>query len=151
MNPFAPLNFPPFVFRRRKSGNVCQIWDGVRHKWLVLTPEEWVRQHFIRYMTEHLNVLPVQIVQEYPVSIGGMPQRADIVVCGKSPELKMVVECKACDVRLNDEIFAQAMRYNSILKARYVAVTNGLSHYCFEFDDVSGKYTQLSGFPDLRV
>ncbi len=151
MNQFEPLNFPKFDFRQRKSGNVCQIWDDIRRQWLVLTPEEWVRQHFIRYMRDYLGVLPVQIVQEYPVNVSGMPQRADIVVCGKGPEVKMLVECKAKNIALNDEIFAQAMRYNSVLKAPYVAITNGLLHYCFELDDISGKYIQLSSFPDLRL
>lgn len=152
MNRFGQLNFPQFSFRTRNKGGIEYIWDDIRKIWLELTPEEWVRQHFIRYLIECLGVYPALIAQEHPVLLQGMTQRADIVVYNNNAEINMIVECKAsgCIEPIKD-IFTQAQRYNSILNARFIGITNGNSHYCFEWNKDTGLYRQLSCFPDFSA
>lgn len=121
------LNFPPGRFRIRGE----QIWDSLRGKWVKLTPEEWVRRHVVAWLIEAQGVARQLIVQEYPVDVGGMAQRADIVVFdGANPEL--LVECKAPDVALDQGVLDQAMRYNAVVGARRVMLTNGLEHRFYE-------------------
>ena len=147
MSALTQLNFPRFVFRMRLTENPPKIWDAVRRRWLVLTPEEWVRQHLIAYLTAYCGVQPKRIVQEYAVALNGQPQRADVVVVGDRAEPLLLAECKAPCIPINSRTLAQAVRYNSVLGARYVILTNGLRHYCCECRD--GEYVQLGGFPDL--
>lgn len=149
MSLFEQLNFPQFSFRTRSRDGVGYIWDDIRKIWLELTPEEWVRRHYIHYLTECLGVYPALISQEHPVSLEGMAQRADIVVYNNKAEISMVVECKASCVELTKDIFAQAQRYNSVLNARFIGITNGKTHYCFELNKDTGVYKQLNCFPDL--
>ena len=147
MSALTQLNFPRFVFRMRLTENPPKIGDAVRRRWLVLTPEEWVRQHLIAYLTAYCGVQPKRIVQEYAVALNGQPQRADVVVVGDRAEPLLLAECKAPCIPINSRTLAQAVRYNSVLGARYVILTNGLRHYCCECRD--GEYVQLGGFPDL--
>lgn len=143
------LNFPAIRLRARCRGEAVEVWDDLRGLYLVLTPEEWVRQHLIAYLVSHCGVPPKRIVEEYAVAVNGQPQRADVVVVGDAAEPLILVECKAPDVTLGKHTLAQAVRYNSVLGARYVILTNGLKHYCWEFLD--GGYEQLNGFPDLGL
>lgn len=150
MNSFPRLNFPPVEFRIRRSGAVRQIWDNIRRQWLVLTPEEWVRQHLIRCLTDYRGVVPQQIAQEHPVGLNGMNQRADVVVYGHDGRIALLAECKAPTVELCGKVLDQAVRYNSKLGARYVVLTNGLVHYCYTFDSHTGQYAPLDHFPDIN-
>ena len=129
--------------------NPPKIWDAVRRRWLVLTPEEWVRRHLIAYLVSHCGVLPKRIVQEYAVPVNGQPQRADVVVVGDSAEPLVLVECKAPEIRIDERTLSQAVRYNSVLRARFVILTNGRKHYCCEYR--GGRYVQLAGFPDFAA
>ena len=115
----------------------------------MLTPEEWVRRHLIVYLVSHCGVLPKRIVQEYAVPVNGQPQRADVVVVGDSAEPLVLVECKAPEIRIDSRTLAQAVRYNSVLGARFVILTNGRKHYCCEYR--GGRYVQLAGFPDFAA
>ena len=99
--------------------NPPKIWDAVRRRWLVLTPEEWVRQHLIRLLVERGGVPPGNVSQEYPVALSGAAQRADVVVTGRDGPPCLLAECKAPDVPLGREVFAQAVRYNSVVAAPY--------------------------------
>lgn len=125
MGALTQLNFPRFVFRMRLTENPPKIWDAVRRRWLVLTPEEWVRQHLIRFLVERGGVPPGNVSQEYPVALSGTAQRADLVVTGRDGRPCLLAECKAPDVPLGREVFAQAVRYNSVVAAPYVLITNG--------------------------
>ena len=129
--------------------NPPKIWDAVRRRWLVLTPEEWVRRHLIAYFVSHCGVLPKRIVQEYAVPVNGQPQRADVVVVGDSAEPLVLAECKAPEIRIDERTLSQAVRYNSVLGARFVILTNGRKHYCCEYR--GGRYVQLAGFPDFAA
>ena len=134
MSALPKLNFPAIRLRARRREGQVEVWDDLRGIYLVLTPEEWVRRHLIAYLVSHCGVLPKRVVQEYAVPVNGQPQRADVVVVGD---------------RAGERTLAQAVRYNSVLGARFVILTNGLRHYCCEYRD--GKYVQLSGFPDFSA
>lgn len=149
------LNLPACFFRIRRSAGVARIWDPLRGQWLVLTPEEWVRQHMIRYLIEKRGVQPHYIVQEYPVALGGMAQRADIVVMDKTGRPALLVECKAPEIpvsrRVNRAVFDQAVRYNSVVGAAYVAVTNGMEIECCGLNRENQRYLPCDELPDLSA
>lgn len=149
MSELPKLNFPSIRLRARRNGGVVEVWDSLRGSYLVLTPEEWVRQHLIAYLTAHCGVSPMRVVEEYAVPLNGQPQRADVVVVGDRGEPVLLAECKAPGVSLGRHVLEQAVRYNSVLGARYVVLTNGLRHYCCEWRD--GRYETLGGFPDLSA
>ncbi|MDE5578470.1 MAG: type I restriction enzyme HsdR N-terminal domain-containing protein [Alistipes sp.] len=143
------LNFPPVRLRARRRGDTVEVWDDLRGIYLVLTPEEWVRQHLIAYLSAACGVQPKRIVEEYAVALNGQPQRADVVVVGDRGEPLLLAECKAPGVPVGERTLAQAVRYNSVLGARWIVLTNGLRHFCWERRD--GRYVQLTGFPNLAA
>ncbi|MFI3266740.1 MAG: type I restriction enzyme HsdR N-terminal domain-containing protein [Rikenellaceae bacterium] len=143
------LNFPLSNFRIKKVDGAEFIWDNIRHKWLLLTPEEWVRQNFIHYIIEHRSVSASHISQEHPVMLGRLSQRADIVVFDTALKPLMLIECKSTEVEITQKVFAQAVRYNSVIKAPMVVVTNGLRHLCCEIDPDSGRYSAMVEIPDM--
>lgn len=149
MFPLPKLNFPAIRLRARRRDETVEVWDDLRGVYLVLTPEEWVRQHLLAYLVSHCGVPPKRIVQEYAVALNGQPQRADVVVVDDRAEPLLLAECKAPEIPIDGRTFSQAVRYNSVLGARYVILTNGRVHYCCEHRD--GQYVRLEGFPDLSV
>lgn len=128
---FPKLNLPSVTLRARHAGGRIEIWEPLRGKYILLTPEEWVRQHVLNFLTNGCGIAAQRIVCEYPVPLNGQPQRADIVAVDDLAQPMIVVECKAADVAIDDEVLAQAVRYNSVLKARYIMITNGLRHFCY--------------------
>ncbi len=144
---YPPLNLPPAALRTRHTGNKPEVWDPLRRKWLVLTPEEWVRQHFIRLLTDSYGVDPYRIVQEQALSIDGFTYRADIVVYSRQAEPRLVVECKAATVAITQEVFDQVAHYNIRLGVPYLVVTNGLRHYCCEIDHTARSYRFINEIP----
>ena len=142
MSGLPKLNFPAIRLRARCRGDAVEVWDSLRETYLVLTPEEWVRQHLVAYLVTHCGVPPKRIVEEYAVALNGQAQRADVVVVDDAAEPLLVAECKAPGIPVGRQTLAQAVRYNSVLKARYVVLTNGLKHYCCD-----GEYVQLGAFP----
>jgi predicted type IV restriction endonuclease len=144
---YPKLSLPPCRLKvARRGGELC-VWDVVRGRWLVLTPEEWVRRHVLAMLTVGAGVPPTSIAQEYPVTVNGQPQRADVVVFSGSRPL-LLVECKAPDVPISDSTLAQAFRYNAVLGARYVMLTSGVVHYIYEVT-ATGEYRSLKDFPKL--
>ena len=139
------LNFPAVELRRIERDGRTYVPDVVRGGYLVLTPEEWVRRHVIGYLTGYCGVELQTVMTEYPVDLNGTPQRADVVVADTSGRPLILVECKAPDVRITREVLAQAVRYNSVLHARYIILTNGMKHFCFEH--AGGGYVRMSDFP----
>lgn len=141
------LNFPPIHLRARRTANGrTEVFDAVRGRWLVLTPEEWVRRHVVGYMLAECGFLAQQIVEEYPVNINGMPQRADIVAMGSQAKPMVVVECKEPNVRIDQEVLNQVVRYNSVLRCRYIVITNGIECYSYTMAE-DGSYLPLNHFP----
>lgn len=146
---YQKLNFPKSNFRIKHVDGADFVWDNIRHKWLLLTPEEWVRQNFIHYVIEHRSVRASHISQEHPVLLGRLAQRADIVIFDTTLKPLMLIECKSTDVDITQKVFAQAVRYNSVIKAPMVVITNGLRHLCCEIDPESGRYNAMVEIPDM--
>ncbi len=135
MSHLPKLNFPPIRLRaRRSTSGRTEVFDAVRGRWLVLTPEEWVRRHVVEYLRTSCGFQPQQIVEEYPVPLNGMAQRADIVVIGCDTKPYLVVECKEPGIKICNDTLRQVVRYNSVLGCRYIVMTNGLETYCYEHD-----------------
>lgn len=147
MSSFPRLNFPAIRLRARERDGATEVWCETRRTWLVLTPEEWVRRHLVSYLADCCGAPAGRIVEEYAVPLNGQPQRADAVVVGTDCRPLLLAECKAADVAIDRRVWEQAVRYNSVVGARYVVLTNGLKHYCYELCD--GVYRQLGGFPRL--
>ena len=148
MEQLPKLNFPPVELHlRRNEDGQLTIPDLVRGGYKVLTPEEWVRRHLIGYLVSECGIELRSIITEYPVSLNGTSQRADVVVADSSGNPLILAECKSTDVQINKAVLAQAVRYNSVLKARYIILTNGLHHYCYEHTEDS--YLPMRGFPKL--
>lgn len=144
MSEEVKLIFPAISARTKEEERVKYIWDSLRGKWLVLTPEEWVRQHTIAWLVRERGIPELRISQEYPVNINGQHQRADIVVIDDMAKPHILVECKAPEVAIDQEVVMQAIRYNAVVGARYILLTNGLKLYCYEYAD--GKYRGLKEF-----
>ena len=135
------LNLPLFEFKIKKENNNTIIFDQIRKKWIILTPEEWVRQNFISYILNK-NYPKSLINCEKEFYINRVSKRYDIVVYDSSGDVEILVECKSYNVNLIKEHFDQVMRYNLELKSKYVIVTNGLRHFYFEFDESQKIYKQ---------
>lgn len=144
------LNYPAIHLRARRSASGrTEVFDAVRGRWLVLTPEEWVRRHVVEYMLLECGYQPQQIIEEYPVNINGMSQRADIVAIGSDAKPMVVVECKEPNVRIDRSVLDQAVRYNSILGCRYIVLTNGITTFCYILRE-DGRYAPTATFPKNR-
>ena len=146
------LNFPKINLRAKSDKNRTLVFDQVRRAYVVLTPEEWVRRHLVEYLLNHCGATVQSIVEEYPVDINDMAQRADVVVLDANAQPLLLAECKAPEIALDNatvaqEVFLQATRYNAIVRARYIVISNGLRHFCYEHTE-SGYVAQAS-FPQL--
>ncbi len=150
MNKFPKLNFPSTKLRARKSNGTVMVWDEVRRCFLVLTPEEWVRRHLVAMLLDGKHIPLTHIVEEYPIELNGQTQRADVVVLDKSLRPALLVECKAADVEIDNSVMAQAVRYNSVLGARHIMLTNGVVHRIFATED-GVNYTPLDSLPDTDI
>ena len=138
-----------YEIKIREEEGKREILDSIRKKWVALTPEEYVRQLFIRYLTAEKKYPPEYISVEHSFSFAnGKPQRADIVIFGKKGKPLMIVECKAHGVIIDTETFRQATRYNNILQAPYIALSNGQKHYCLYTRDFI-RYHHLKEFPNF--
>ena len=143
------LNFPTYKFRFKSSENTVRIFDVVRKKFVVLQPEEWVRQHAVHQLVEDKNY-PISLVNvEKLLNVHGIRKRYDIVIYNPDGSIHLLVECKSPKIPVTQEVFNQIARYNMALKATYLMVTNGLSHYYCQMDYEKEKYTFLSRIPDF--
>ncbi len=145
---YPKLNFPPINLRakRHEDGKTISVWCATRACYLVLTPEEWVRRHLVEFIKNKYALSPTEMIEEYPIPLNGQPQRADLVVV-KGTKPTLLVECKAPNIKLTSQTLAQAMRYNSVVNAKYIILTNGITHLCFESHD--GECTPLESFPSV--
>lgn len=135
------LNFPDYKFRTKEDNGCLYIRDDLRKVWLVLTPEEWVRRNVIAWLVAERGVDAKRVAQEYPFKLGQKPFRADVVCFDETMCPSLLVECKAPEVTIDHSVLEQAVKYNSVIGAREIMLTNGLTHYFFERLD-SGEYMQ---------
>jgi hypothetical protein len=143
------LNLPAYNHRLREAEGKLWIFDPLRKKFLVLTPEEWVRQHFVNYLIAHLKYPKTLIKVEGGLTYNQLTKRSDIVVHNREGRPWMLVECKSPDIRLNEQTVMQAAMYNSKLAAKYIAVSNGLSHMVCRVESSGiNVLTALPGYED---
>ncbi len=143
------LNFPPCELETRDVQGQAQVLDRIRRKWIHLSPEEWVRQHMVQYLLKEKGVPGGLVAIEKGFQFQGMLRRADIVVHNRKGDPLLMVECKAPAVTLDQAVFDQIARYNLVIHARYLFVTNGLQHYCYKINSEKKQYVFLEELPDF--
>lgn len=135
---FPELNLPRAPLRISKSGQQYLIWDEWRKKQVVLTPEEWVRQHVLHHLVNDLNYPSTRIAVEMQIEVHGLKRRCDAVVFDMLGAPQIILECKEPDVNLSPEVVHQIAQYNSKLNASWLIITNGLSHFTIRIDNQHG-------------
>ena len=144
------LNFPSYSFRFKNSENKVSIFDEIRKKFIILTPEEWVRQHVVWILLEEKKYPKSLINVEKVLKVNGLRKRYDIVVFNPDGSIFVLVECKAPEIKTAQATFDQIARYNMTLKAQFLMVTNGLNHYFCQMDFENEKYEFLRELPDYE-
>ena len=140
------LNFPDFEFKLKKIDNKTFIFDSFRKKFILLTPEEWVRQHVLNFLV--LKKIPItHIAVEKQIIINSLNKRFDVVIYNNMGDVIMLVECKSPSIKLTQNVFDQISIYNLNLNSKYCMVTNGLDHIYFKIDKLSKKFTFVKDFP----
>lgn len=140
------LNLPSFEHKIKKKDGKLFIWDRIRKKYIVLQPEEWVRQHFVNYLIEEKKVPPAMISLELGQQYNTLSKRCDIVVWNNELKPVLLVECKASHIELSESTFFQAATYNSLLNVRFLVLTNGIEHYYYS--NPESGFTMVSELPD---
>ena len=123
------LNLPSADIRLERRDERLVIWDFVRRRWVVLTPEEWVRQHFSHWMTEHLGYPSARLGHEISLEQNGMHRRADAVFYGQDGRPLIIMEFKAPHISISQKTFDQISRYNMVLQVPYLIISNGMQHF----------------------
>ncbi|MBR4722486.1 MAG: type I restriction enzyme HsdR N-terminal domain-containing protein [Muribaculaceae bacterium] len=146
------LNLPEYSdVRICRDGDALKIFDRIRKKFVALTPEEWVRQNFVNHLIENLGYPESLIANEHGIELNGTSRRCDTVVFDRYGLPAMIVEYKAPTVNITQDVFDQIVRYNLVLHARFLIVSNGLTHYCCQIDPSTGAYTFLPSIPDYEA
>lgn len=145
------LNFPDYQFRFKSNENKPLIFDEIRKKFVSLTPEEWVRQHMIKFLLLEKNYPLSHINVEKQLKLHTTIKRYDIVVFNKEGSICILVECKSPQIPINQKTFDQIARYNFVLKSDYQIVSNGLQHYYCEMDYIAKKYVFLEDIPNYNT
>ena len=143
------LNLPEYDFSIRNIEGVIEIFDIIRKKNVVLTPEEWVRQNFIRYLIEEKSYPKSLLAIEKEIKVNKLKKRCDIVVYNRQLKPILIVECKSFNVKINQQAFDQAARYNQSLNVKNLIITNGLSHYCCLIEENKETYTFIKDIPSF--
>ena len=141
------LALPSFAHKTELRGDKTMIFDVIRKKYVVLTPEEWVRQHFVHYLIQQHQYPRSLITVETGLQYNRMARRTDMVVYGRDSLPFMVVECKAPSVPITPTVFEQVAVYSQSLQSPYLMVTNGLVHYCCRMDYQGGTYRFVEDLP----
>ena len=144
------MNLPPFEALIKEKEGQSVIFDTIRRKYVALTPEEWVRQHFINFLIAYKGFPNGLMAVEQKVTINRMSQRVDIVAYNRKGKPILVVECKAPDVKLTQATIGQAARYNLQLQAGYLIITNGKKHFCCRINLQNSEYEVLQRIPDYQ-
>lgn len=145
------LNLPSFDIKIRREGNRAVVLDPLRRRWVALTPEEWVRQHFVNLLVSEKHYPATLVANEVQLSVGEKVMRADTVVYDRTLSPRMIVEYKAPTVAITQKVFDQISVYNLLLRVDYLAVSNGRQHYVCRMDYDNEKYSFLEDLPDYEV
>jgi hypothetical protein len=141
------LNLPPFDYKVTKIAGKPHIFDVIRRKYLLITPEEWVRQHVLHWLIGHQQYPKSLIRTESGLQYNQLTKRTDILVYDRNGAPFLLVECKAVHIALTDSVLDQAIRYNAVLKAPYLLISNGLEHLLFQIKD--GETVALENLPSF--
>ena len=144
------LNLPRYEIRVERHDGKLTIFDFLRRRHVALTPEEWVRQHFVHYLVEHKGYPKGLLANEVELSIGSKSLRCDSILYDRDLHPRMIMEYKAPTVRISPKVFQQIATYNLLLHVDYLVVSNGLSHYCVKMDYDNQKYLFLDDIPSYE-
>jgi hypothetical protein len=147
----SPLNLPQFPFKITQKDEKIYIFDEIRKKHLVLTPEEWVRQHFIQYLIKNKGFSSALIQIEGGLKVNSLAKRSDIVAFDRQGNKCLLVECKAPEVTISQATFDQAARYNLVHRCPWIAVTNGIQHYYAKIDHQQKSFVFVEELPAYDV
>ena len=142
------LNLPPYEIRITEKDGKRMIFDFLRRKYVSLTPEEWVRQHFVHYLVDHKGYPKGLLGNEIELQIGDKRMRCDSILYNKVAQPQMIIEYKAPTIALQQKTFDQVSAYNLLLKVDYLVISNGLEHYCCKMDYEANTYHFLPSIPD---
>lgn len=146
-----PLNLPKTDLKIVKRNERRTIFDPFRRKYVTLTPEEWVRQHFVHFLVEHKGYPASIIANEVALELNGTKKRCDTVIYDNEAQPLMIIEYKASSVEITQEVFNQISRYNIKLKVRWLIVSNGLQHYCCRVDYDGMHYCFVPEIPTYET
>ncbi|MBN2485065.1 MAG: type I restriction enzyme HsdR N-terminal domain-containing protein [Bacteroidales bacterium] len=141
------LNLPEYTFEVKKEKGQFYIRDIIRKKYLLLTPEEWVRQNITAFLTNGRDFPAVLFSMESGIKVNSLQKRYDALVYSRSGSPLLLIECKAPEVAINQKVFEQIIAYNNTVKAPYMLVTNGILHYFLRIDNQSGKFVFDTSIP----
>jgi len=150
MDLLLPLNLPPYPFKITETEGTLSLFDPIRRKEIIITPEEWVRQHYVQYLINQKGYPRSLIKLEGGHKLNGMPKRTDIIVYNTEGEKILLVECKAPSVKIDQKTFDQVARYNIVQRSNLIALTNGLEHYYCRIDFEANNFKFLVELPDYK-
>ena len=145
------LNFQLYNFRFKNNENKVSIFDEIRKKFIILTPEEWVRQHVVQFLMQEKKYPKSLINVEKVLKVNGLRKRYDVVVFNSDGSIFILIECKAPEVKIAQTTFDQIARYNMTMKSEFLMVTNGLNHYFCQMDFENEKYQFLPELPMYKI
>lgn len=151
INSLPELNLPECQLRIKRDKDVLKIWDFLRKKFIVLTPEEYVRQRFIHWLIESLDYPMTLMANEVGIELNGIRKRCDTVLFDTSGHPLGIIEYKAPGVTISQRVFDQIVRYNMVLKAPFLIVSNGLQHFMCRCNFREGSYSFLSSIPKYSL
>ncbi len=144
------LNLPRYEISVKRNGKRLTIFDFLRRRHVALTPEEWVRQHFVHFLVEHKGYPKGLLANEVELSVGEKSLRCDSILYDSNLKPRMIVEYKAPSVAVTQKVFQQIATYNLLLHVDYLVVSNGLTHYCVKMDYDNQKYLFLEDIPEYK-
>ena len=144
------LNLPKYEIRIGRKDGRLTIFDFLRRRYVALTPEEWVRQHFTHFLVEHKSYPQGLLANEVELSVGNKSLRCDRVLYDRELRPRMIVEYKAPHIKLTQKVFQQIATYNLLLHVDYLVVSNGIEHHCVKMDYENEKYLFLEDIPEYK-
>ncbi len=144
------LNLPSYSFKLKQEKDKTYVFDAIRKKYVLLTPEEWVRQHIIQFVIQEKKYPASLVAVEIGLKYNQLQKRADVLVYNNSGVPLLLIECKAPEVKITQEVFHQIALYNMTYKVAYLLVTNGLEHYCCVMDYTNNTYQFLQDIPEYK-
>jgi hypothetical protein len=146
---FPKLDFPEVDLKLKHADGQTYVFDQIRKKWLLLTPEEWVRQHLVNYLVAFKKYPASLISLESGLKYNTLNKRSDVLVYDKNSKPFLLAECKSTEIAINQKVIEQVSMYNTSIKATNLLVTNGLKHYCWTYNTTLNKFELLQQIPEF--